>query len=219
MSSSLFPHPSLADRDGLLCYGGNLDVETLLEAYSCGIFPWFSEGDPILWWSPNPRFVLFPKDLHFSPRTDKRISAMGFEVGIDGCFGEVIGQCAKIARKNQEGTWILPQVAEAYERLFEAGYAHSVEVFKKGELVGGLYGVSLGAAFFGESMFSRTDHASKAALKALCMMGEQRNWRMIDCQIYSSHLAHWGAKLISREEFLHLLEESLQEPTWRGKWS
>lgn len=218
-SAFLFPDPALADKEGLLCFGGDLEPSTLLAAYSQGIFPWFNAGDPILWWSPHPRFLLFPSELQFSRRTQKRLEQCAFEVRADERFKEVIGGCQKAVRKNQEGTWILPKIVKAYERLFEEGYAHSLEVYKEGELVGGLYGVSLGAAFFGESMFSRQDHASKAALRELCRLGVERGWKMIDCQIHSEHLERWGARAVDRERFLILLKEALKEKTWRGRWS
>lgn len=214
-----FPDPSLADEAGCLGYGGDLEPKTLLEAYRSGIFPWFSEGEPILWWSPNPRFVLLPSEFRLSKRALKRLEKTGFEVRLDMDFRAVIEACATIPRSGQAGTWIVPEMRAAYARLFEMGYAHSLEVYSEGELVGGLYGVSLGAAFFGESMFSRLPEASRVAFYALHQIALSREWELIDCQIYSEHLARLGARNLAREEFLARLKKALTKPTWRGKWS
>jgi leucyl/phenylalanyl-tRNA--protein transferase len=216
--SYLFPDPETARPDGLLAAGGDLEPETLLEAYARGIFPWYSEGSPILWWSPDPRMLFFPGDLHISHSLRQTLRSGRYTCTFDEAFEEVIEACAHIPRKEGEGTWITPEMKEAYIRLHELGYAHSVETWYEGEMVGGLYGVSLGHAFFGESMFHRMRDASKTALWHLVQWCREKEFRFIDAQMPTEHLARLGARTVTRKDFLKLLKESLQYPTLRGKW-
>lgn len=213
-----FPEIGLAGEDGLLAAGGSLEVPVLLEAYSKGIFPWYSEGTPILWWSPDPRMVLFPDKFKVSKSLDQTIRTKNFEVSMDSCFPEVIRQCSKVDRPGQEGTWITADMIRAYIRLHEEGYAHSVEVFARGELVGGLYGVSLGGAFFGESMFHLQKDVSKVALYHLVDFALSNNFSLIDAQQSTPHMKSLGAEEIPRSRFLDLLQKALSENTLRGPW-
>ena len=201
----LFPHPSLATPSGLLAVGGDLTLERLLLAYANGIFPWYSDPDPILWWSPDPRLVLFPGELRISNSLRRTVKKKIFKVTLDGAFGEVIRACGS----TREETWLTPEMIEAYERLHEFGFAHSVETFYEGGLVGGLYGVALGRAFFGESMFSVMSDASKVALVFLVEHLSLRGFDFIDCQTPTEHLKSMGAREIPREEFLELLDAAL----------
>ena len=213
----LFPPPRLAADGGLLAVGGDLTPERLLLAYRQGIFPWFSEGEPILWWSPDPRFVLFPDHLRIS-RNMQRILRKGvFAVTFDTVFADVVTACRE-QRRRGEGTWITPEMVSAYIRLHQLGLAHSVEAWREGRLVGGLYGVSLGRCFFGESMFSRVANASKVALVTLVGKLAVRGFQVIDCQVYTEHLRRLGAEPIPRESFLALLDRTLAAPTFRGSW-
>jgi len=207
---------ALKHPNGLLCAGGDLAPRRLLEAYSRGIFPWFSEGDPILWWSPDPRMVLFPDELKVS-RSLRRSAQRGvYETRFDTAFREVIAACAA-PRDGQAGTWILPEMVEAYTALHDLGHAHSVESWRDGELVGGLYGVSLGEVFFGESMFSHAPDASKVALVKLVERLRVRGCRVIDCQQATAHLASLGAREIPRREFAQMVQESIQcSPSGEG---
>jgi leucyl/phenylalanyl-tRNA--protein transferase len=189
---------ALTDPDGLLCAGGDLSPARLLEAYRRGIFPWFSEGQPILWWSPDPRTVLYPAEFKVSRSLAKTIRNRGFEVRIDCSFPEVMAHCAD-PRLRPEGTWISPQMRAAYQQLHELGHAHSYETWHGGRLVGGLYGVAMGPVFFGESMFSLERDASKVALAALVRAMIERNGRLIDCQVASTHLESLGARSIPRQ--------------------
>lgn len=213
-----FPEIGLAGEDGLLAAGGSLEVPVLLEAYSKGIFPWYSEGTPILWWSPDPRMVLFPDKFKVSKSLDQTIRTKNFEVIMDSCFPEVIRQCSKVDRPGQEGTWITADMIRAYIRLHEEGYAHSVEVFARGELVGGLYGVSLGGAFFGESMFHLQKDVSKVALYHLVDFALSNNFSLIDAQQSTPHMKSLGAEEIPRSRFLDLLQKALSKNTLRGPW-
>jgi len=214
----LFPPIEQAGPEGIVAVGGNLDPQMLLSAYAQGIFPWYTEGQPILWWSPDPRFVLFPGRLHL-PRSLKRTLNRGvFEVRFDEDFERVITECRDMPRPQQEGTWITAEMISAYLRLHDMGYAHSVEAYAGGALVGGLYGVSLGAAFFGESMFWRVAEASKVAFVALGRLLRDKGYHFIDCQIYTDHLARFGAQDVARAEFLRLLANALQQPTCIGNW-
>jgi len=208
-----FPPVSKALRspNGLLCAGGDLSPARLLEAYSRGIFPWFSEGDPILWWSPDPRMVLFPDELKVSRSLRKSVTNGGFETRYDTAFAQVIEACAG-PRGAQAGTWIVPEMVAAYTALHELGYAHSVETWRDGELVGGLYGVALGRVFFGESMFTRTRDASKVALVKLVERAKEKGLRLIDCQQATPHLASLGAREIPRRAFSQFVRESIQYP-------
>ena len=214
-----FPEPSLAGEDGLLAAGGTLETEVLLEAYSRGIFPWYSADSPILWWSPDPRMILFPESFKVSKSLSKSIRNTDYQVRMDTAFAEVIHHCAKQPRPGQEGTWITQEMIDAYERLHEQGYAHSVEVFGRGGLAGGLYGVSLGRAFFGESMFHLERDASKIAFHSLVDFTQRNDFDFIDAQQSTNHLKSMGAEEVSRERFLVILEKSLEKSTLRGKWS
>ncbi len=215
-----FPPVSKALRspNGLLCAGGDLSPQRLLEAYAHGIFPWFSEGDPILWWSPDPRMVLFPDELKVTRSLRKSVQHGGFETRFDTAFRDVIEACAA-PRDARGGTWIVPEMIEAYVRLHELGFAHSVESWRNGELAGGLYGIALGQAFFGESMFARATDASKVALVRLVERLAARGCRVIDCQQATAHLASLGAREIPRAAFAQLLEESIQYPPSGERWS
>jgi leucyl/phenylalanyl-tRNA--protein transferase len=201
---------ALTDPDGLLCAGGDLSPARLLEAYRRGIFPWFSEGQPILWWSPDPRTVLYPAEFKVSRSLAKTIRNRGFAVSVDRAFAEVMANCAD-ERLRPEGTWISPQMRAAYQRLHELGLAHSYETWDGGRLVGGLYGVELGQAFFGESMFSMERDASKVALAALVRAMNGRNGRLIDCQVASAHLESLGARSIPRRQFVRELAEAVPD--------
>jgi len=200
-----FPDPSLANAEGLLAVGGDLEPETLLAAYSKGIFPWYGEGQPLLWWSPDPRMVLFPEAFHCSKRLARRMRQDRYEVSYDEAFDDVISTCADIQRRGEHGTWILPEMKDAYGEMHRLGYAHSVEVWEGRVLVGGLYGILLNRVFFAESMFSRKIDASKIALAALCERALQQGWKLIDCQFHTAHLESMGGCEISRGDFLHLI--------------
>jgi leucyl/phenylalanyl-tRNA--protein transferase len=212
-----FPHPDTSDQQGLLAMGGDLDPERILYAYSQGIFPWFEPGCPILWWSPNPRLILFPEDFNLS-RSLKKTLNKPFRYSIDTVFSEVIKACATYSNR-VDNTWITNEMITAYTTLHQMGYAHSFEVWQEDKLVGGLYGISLGKAFFGESMFHSVTDASKLALFFLC--STLKNWQFdfIDCQMPTNHLLKMGAKIISRNHFLDLLSRSLQETTKVGIWT
>jgi len=216
--SHIFPDPRYSSKEGLVAFGGDLDPNRILSAYKKGIFPWYNEGDPILWWSPDPRLVLYPSDIKISKSLKKVIKKEIFEIKIDSNFLEVIKNCKEIKRKNQEGTWILPEIVEVYTKLHNMGFAHSIEVYKDDILVGGLYGLSLGAAFFGESMFSKVSNASKVALVKLCEISKKFGFDFIDCQVPSEHLKKMGAVEISRDRFLDELHIALQKPSIIGKW-
>jgi leucyl/phenylalanyl-tRNA--protein transferase len=214
-----FPPPEKADRSGLLAVGGDLRPERLLAAYARGIFPWYSEGQPLLWHSPNPRFVLLPERLHVGRSLRKVLKAGHYTVRWDTAFEDVIDACAQVPRPGQIGTWITPEMREAYVTLHRLGFAHSVEAWAEGELKGGLYGVSLGAAFFGESMFALTPDASKVAF--VTSVERMRAWgfHFIDCQVETEHLARFGAEPWPRRRFLQALARALREPTRRGRWT
>ena len=203
-----FPNPRFASDEGLLAYGGDLRPSRLLSAYSKGIFPWFNEGDPILWWSPNPRLVLYPAEIKVSKSFHKILKKKDYIVKFDNNFEAVIQNCAKI-REQKEGTWLIKSMQEAYSELYYMNHAHSVEVYKDDRLIGGLYCVSLGRAIFGESMFSLESNGSKIALKALCDIALERGYDFIDCQVPTAHLQSMGAKLIDRDIFLDELESAL----------
>lgn len=213
----IFPSPQLAE-DGLLAVGGDLRRERLLTAYGNGIFPWYSEGEPILWWSPDPRMVLFPEEMHVS-RSLRRLLRRGrYTLSFDRAFDRIIQACAQIPRRGQDGTWITREMKAAYRDLHQAGYAHSIECWQEGELAGGLYGVSLGACFFGESMFSRISGASKASLAVLAAQCHQWQFDMIDCQVPHPHLARLGAREIPRTAFLERLRHAVKQETRLGPW-
>lgn len=200
------PHLALKEPNGLLAFGGDLSPERLLSAYQQGIFPWFNEGEPPLWWSPAPRMVLFPAEVRISRSLGKRLRRGDFNLTLDQCFNQVIHQCARL-RENTTGTWITPEMESAYNQLHQRGYAHSVEAWQEGKLVGGLYGLALGKVFFGESMFSTVSDASKACLVYLAQRLQEQDFQLIDCQVYSDHLASLGAREIPRDEFLSYLQE------------
>jgi len=203
--------------NGLLCAGASLSPERIVDAYSRGIFPWFSEGDPILWWSPDPRMVLFPEELKVSRSLRKTLARGTYETRFDTAFRAVMRECAA-PREGQGGTWISPQMVEAYTELHARGFAHSVESWQEGELVGGLYGVSLGGVFFGESMFARAPDASKVALARLVERLRAADYRVIDCQQATAHLASLGAREVPRAAFAQLLRESIQYPPSAERW-
>lgn len=213
-----FPNPYYADEEGLLAYGGDLSSERLISAYKAGIFPWFSKGDPILWWSPNPRLLLYPDKFNLRKSFRRVLRSGKFSVTFDQNFYAVIGHCASVSREGQEATWIVPQMVEAYSRLHKEGYAHSVEVYFEGTLVGGLYGLALGRAFFGESMFSLVSDASKVAFKALSDVLGSRGYDFIDCQMKTDHMVRLGAEVVQRDIFLDLLSTTIEEPTEMGPW-
>ena len=219
---TLFPDVSqaLTEPDGLLAVGGDLSASRLLEAYRRGIFPWYEEDQPILWWSPNPRCVLYPNQLHLSKSLKKTIRKTLYEVTFDKDFTSVIHGCAEL-RKEQDGTWITPEMVNAFENLHELGIAHSVEVWHKEngltELVGGLYGIAMGRVFFGESMFSRRTDASKVALVYLSEKLLKQGFNLIDCQVYSEHLASLGATTIDRQHFSQHLNDSIDDPRF-SQW-
>jgi leucyl/phenylalanyl-tRNA--protein transferase len=214
-----FPPVNSSTPEGIIAIGGNLSPGMLLSAYRQGIFPWFSEGDPILWWSPDPRCVLFPTEVHVSRSMAKLLRKQRFSFSLDTRFTEVIAACSNAPRRDQAGTWITEDMRQAYITLHTLGFAHSIEVWEGMNLAGGLYGVSLGSCFFGESMFSRVSNASKAALIQLSRFLEAREFDLFDCQVYSSHLERMGARQIPREEFLDRLKKSLTRDTLRGNWS
>lgn len=197
----IFPPVHLAEPDGLLAMGGDLSPERLILAYKNGIFPWY-EGEHVLWWSPDPRFVLFPQELKVSKSAQALLKRRTFDFTINTAFEEVIDMCKTIDRKDQMGTWITREMKDAYIKLHAFGYAHSAEVWKEGELQGGLYGVRIGKCFFGESMFSKASNASKYAFISYVQHLQQEGVEIIDCQVYTEYLESFGARMISRNEFL-----------------
>jgi leucyl/phenylalanyl-tRNA---protein transferase len=213
-----FPDPRTADSDGLLAAGGDLSIESLVTAYSQGIFPWYDKRSPILWWSPDPRLVLFPSRFKMSDSLKQRLRSGKYEVRIDCDFETVIGYCAETRRKGQRGTWITEEMKKAYLILHQEGFAHSFETWYEGKIAGGLYGVSLGRAFFGESMFHLKTDASKIALAALVKWSIDHEFRFIDAQQSTSHLKSLGAEEIRRNDFLEMLAEAIRFPTLKGKW-
>jgi len=200
-----FPHPFNCAPDGLLCMGGDLSPQRLLLAYQYGIFPWYSDYEPILWWTPYPRMVLYPKELKVSKSMRSIIKKQTFNISYDSNFEYVINQCKITKRKGQGGTWITNEMKEAYIRLHHMGYAHSVEVWHEGEIVGGLYGISLGKIFYGESMFQHLSNASKFGFIHLTRKLEQEEYALIDCQQETNYMSSFGARTISRELFFRAL--------------
>lgn len=213
-----FPNARDAAEEGLLAFGGDLNPNRILKAYRNGIFPWFNPGDPILWWSPNPRLILYPKDFKTNKSFRRVLRNKGFEVRFDTNFEAVITHCGNVSREDQEGTWLTEEMKEAYIKLHDMGFAHSIETYYEGELVGGLYGIAMGRAFFGESMFSLMSNASKVAIKALSSICAKKSYDFIDCQVATPHLIRWGAKSVERETFLDALELTLEKPTDFGSW-
>ncbi len=216
--SIIFP-PVHHAENGILAVGGDLSPDRLIEAYSTGIFPWFSENEPIIWWAPDPRCVLYPQNIKVSKSMKQILRKDIFTISFDTDFNTVIKECAIQNRPGQDGTWITDEMLAAYIKLHEMGLAHSVEVKKEGQLVGGLYGVSIGKAFFGESMFFKESNASKVAFIHLVNFLQQNNFKLIDCQVETSHLISLGAELIPRELFMQQLDEALKQPSKVGKWS
>lgn len=216
------PFPSTGEAlerpNGLLAWGGGLEPERLLAAYRMGIFPWFSPDEPILWWSPAPRCVLVPAQVHLSRRTRRRFNTGEFTLTADSAFREVISGCAE-PRGENPGTWITAELQEGFNQLHDEGYAHSIEVWREQNLVGGIYGLALGEMFFGESMFSRETDASKIALVALCRQLESWGFGLLDCQVPNKHLKSMGAIRISRLDFEHQLQHLIQQPGHHGSWS
>ena len=215
--AAIFPPPHAANGDGLLCAGGDLDPGRLLAAYSRGIFPWYGEGLPLLWWSPDPRCVLPLDAFRLSRRSARALRQHPFELTLDAAFGRIIRACAA-PRAASDDTWIVRDMIAAYERLHELGYAHSVEAWRDGELAGGLYGVALGRAFFGESMFHHVSEASRAALAGLVTLLRQRDALLLDCQQPTPHIMRMGGKLLSREAFLDELGKALADPAFLQPW-
>lgn len=218
-TNHLFPEPRLAEPDGLLGIGGDLDPERLLLAYRLGIFPWYSEGQPILWWSPDPRFVLRPSELRVARSLAKRIRRGDYAITVDRAFADVVSACATAPRDGQEGTWITEEMQEAYVELYRRGRAHSCEAWSDGELVGGLYGVAVGAMFCGESMFARRADASKVAFVTLVRALESWGFGLVDCQVETDHLARFGAVPVDREVFLQALEDLRAGGPPVGRWT
>jgi len=214
-----FPPPDRAPRSGLLAIGGDLSTERLLLAYRMGIFPWYSDETPILWYSPDPRFVLRMEDWHMPARLGRTLRSGRFEVRFDTAFPEVIAACAEVERRDQFGTWITDDMEAAYCALHEAGYAHCAEAWLDGRLVGGIYGVSLGRAFFGESMFHRERDASKVALASLVLRLKEWGFDFLDCQQDTDHMARFGARRFTRKKFLAMLEQTLEAEDRTGPWT
>lgn len=216
---SYFPEVSSAldEPNGLLAIGGDLSIERLLLAYQSGIFPWYSEGQPILWWSPNPRCILLPDEMKISRSLAKTLRKQTFTVTIDSAFTQVIRACAA-PRAQASGTWITPEMLSAYERMHRYGHAHSVECWYQDKLVGGLYGIAIGRVFFGESMFSNRTDASKVALASLCRQLLRWNIKLIDCQVESPHLFTLGAKTIARNKFVKYLNELCPLDSATANW-
>ncbi len=202
-----FPDPELAEEDGLLAIGGDLSVGRLMLAYKNGIFPWYSDETPILWYSPHQRFVLYPGELHISASMKRVLNSNCFRITYNECFEEVIAACSLIERKDQDGTWITNDMKNAYTKLHHKGYAHSVEVWQHNELVGGMYGVAVGTVFCGESMFSKVSKASKTAIITLCKSGK---YKLLDCQVHTTHMASMGARMVSRKEYMAALQNSVE---------
>jgi leucyl/phenylalanyl-tRNA--protein transferase len=214
-----FPPVHLAEPEGVLAVGGDLSPQRLLKAYNSGIFPWYSPEEPILWWSPDPRFVLFPDKLKVSKSMRPYFNQQKYQLTFDQEFESVMRACGEMPRPGQNGTWITDEMIEGYTRLHHLGYAHSVEVWQESSLVGGLYGLSLGRVFFGESMFARATNASKFGFITLVRELKERGFWLIDCQQETPHLASMGAEPIARKEFLKLLDRNQKEETLRGSWS
>lgn len=201
-----FPSPEIASEEGIVAYGYDLTPERLLEAYQNGIFPWYNEEEPVLWWSPNPRFVLFPEKLHISKNIKKLLRKNIYQVTYNQRFEEVIRNCASIPRKDQDGTWIHPEMIVTYTQLHQLGYAHSVEVWYDNQLVGGLYGIKMGNIFCGESMFSKESNASQVGF--ITFLQQHPEIKLVDCQVYSEYLEKLGAEEIPRTQFLEIIRRN-----------
>jgi len=213
-----FPDPESADEQGLLAVGGNLEPETLLKAYKSGIFPWYAEGQPIFWWSPDPRMILYPGEFRISHSLKQTLHKPDLHCTFDTSFPEVIRWCSKIEREGQEGTWLTPEMIKAYTLLHKMGYAHSVETWFDGKLAGGLYGIAIGRVFFGESMFHLVRDASKVALYYLVQFLKINHFELIDVQQSTAHLRHLGAIEISRSDFLEQIKKACAKKGVLGKW-
>ena len=211
-----FPNPEEATEDGLLAVGGDLHPDRLVLAYQKGIFPWFNEDEPPMWWCPDPRFVLFPENLKVSSSMRQLLKKQAFEFRVDTAFESVIRYCRLADRKGQDGTWISKDVMASYAALHQRGYAHSAEAWLNGELVGGLYGIRMGNLFFGESMFARASNASKYAFISYVRQLQQEGVQLIDCQVYTEHLESLGARMIPRKEFLSLLAANIPGAPYSG---
>lgn len=214
----IFPAPELAEPDGLLAVGGDLHPVRLITAYRLGIFPWSSAAEPILWWSPAPRLVLYPTEFHLPGRLGRLIKNKTFTVSADTAFAEVIAGCAATPRRRENGTWITPEMQQAYIRLHELGFAHSIECWQDGQLAGGLYGVCLDRIFFGESMFTRISNASKVALATLVRQAVRQGIALIDCQMTTDHLLRFGARELSRAAFQAQLRAGIDQCLPQEKW-
>ncbi len=214
----IFPPVTEADPSGLLAVGGDLSAERLLAAYAQGIFPWPLVAEPLLWFSPDPRMALRPSELRVPRSLAKTLRRAPFEVRLDTRFAEVVQRCAETPRPDETGTWITPELAEAYVRLHALGFAHSAEAWRGDELVGGLYGIALGGCFYGESMFAALPDASKVAFVTLVQQLERWDFEMIDCQVHTEHLERFGAEEWPRSEFIDALARALERPTRRGPW-
>lgn len=215
----VFPDPSYAEPEGILAVGGDLSVDRLILAYANGIFPWPRKNAPLLWWSPDPRMVIYPKDMKVSHSLQQLIRSKKYTFTYDKDFASVIKQCAMIPRHGQDGTWITKDMLKAYLKLHREGYAHSVETWNEGKLVGGLYGISLGKVFFGESMFYNMRDASKFAFYHLVELLKSWNFELIDAQQETGHMKSLGAISIPREEFMLQLESAVSRPTYKGNWN
>lgn len=212
---TVFPDPELAEENGLLAIGGDLSVQRLLAAYSRGIFPWYSEDEPPLWWFTDPRLVIFPDEFHISKRFSRTLRNCDFQTTFDTDFTRIIQSCADVRVQNNEGTWISSDMQKAYIALHDAGYAHSVECWLNDELAGGLYGVQIGSVFFGESMFTRITNGSKVALVALVDYVQKHGIQLIDCQMTTNHLLHFGAREIDGSTFRNLLQRYIKKSDYR----
>lgn len=215
----VFPDPAEADPDGLLAIGGDLSPRRLVAAYASGIFPWYGENSPILWWSPDPRLALLPAELHVSRSLRRVLNSGRFRFSLDTAFSQVIRACARVPRPGQKGTWIVPAMMDAYEELHALTLAHSAEAWLNGELVGGVYGVALGGVFFGESMFYTVPDASKALFATLVGWLRDRGCGLIDCQQTTPHMLRFGARELPRREFLRRVAEGLDSQALSGRWS
>jgi leucyl/phenylalanyl-tRNA---protein transferase len=214
-----FPSPDQADAEGLLAVGGDLSPQRLVLAYSTGIFPWYSEGEPILWWSPDPRMVIRPEEYHPSKSLQKEARKKTYRISMDEAFEQVLDECALVPRHDQEGTWITQGMKQGYTELFQHGVAHSIECWLDDQLVGGLYGLSLGKVFFGESMFSKRSNTSKLCFWALNDFAQNYGLEFIDCQLHNPHLESLGAYTIPKKEYLQWLYPALQHDTHLGSWT
>lgn len=214
-----FPHPETAHDSGILAIGGDLSTKRLLLAYQYGIFPWYNEGEPIVWWHPDPRFVLFPTEVKIAKSMRAYFNQGRYTVTFDQQFDTVIRKCGTARDRKYEGTWISEEIVESYSYLHEIGYAHSVEVWEGDRLVGGLYGIAIGKVFYGESMYSDAPNASKVALITLARTLERRGYVLIDCQIANPHLESMGGRHIPRRAFLAYMSENVLRPADNGKWT